>query len=47
MRAACRELGGGFEGYDLLFIANRGTTTIDYPDLITGYREALKRLETK
>ena len=44
MRAACREIGGPWDGYDVLFIANRGPVSSDFRDLVSGYRKALEQM---
>lgn len=45
MRAACRDLGGPWTGYDVLFIANRETNSLDYQELIKGYGKSIKQME--
>lgn len=43
MRAACNDLGGPWNGYDVLFIAKKQTTEDAYDKLIKGYQQALEQ----
>jgi ribonuclease P protein component len=43
MRAACMELGGPWDGYDVVFIAARNTTKDSYSKLISGYAKTLRQ----
>ena len=43
MRAACQQLGGPWDGYDVVFIASRATTKDSYAKLISGYTKTLEQ----
>lgn len=43
MRAACNDLGGPWDGYDVVFVARRNTTVDTYDKLIKGYQQALEQ----
>lgn len=42
MRAACREVGGPWDGHDVIFIASRRTTTDSFAKLVDGYIKTLE-----
>ena len=41
MRAASRQLGFPFKGYDVVFVASRHTNDIEFTRLLDGYRQAM------
>ena len=41
MRAACQQLGGPWEGFDIVFLANRHTTEVAFEKMVDGYRRTL------
>ena len=43
MRAVCKELGGPFESYDVVFLAKKKTTSVPYETLLKNTRHSLKR----
>lgn len=45
MRALCRELGGPWEGWDVIFLAKSSLTRVSYSKVLTACREALKRAD--
>lgn len=44
MRAACRDIGGPWFGYDVVFIAGKTTTTASYSKVLHGYEKTLKQV---
>lgn len=43
MRAICHELGGPWDGYDVVFLANAATTEKDYSELLELYRRSIRK----
>lgn len=47
MRAVCAQVGGGFPGYDVLFIARRRVNEVPFDRLLSQARKALNRAGIK
>ena len=47
MRAACRELGGPWDGHDIVFIAGRRTNEVPFAKMVRGYRETIRSIGLK
>ena len=44
MRAACQRLHGPWQGYDIVFIANKYTTEVEFEKLVADYGRTLSRI---
>ena len=47
MRETCRELGGPWTGYDVIFLAKSGLMRCSYSKVLAACDEALKRAEIR
>ena len=43
MRGVCRELGGPFRGYDVVFLARRTINESQFEDIVANARRVLKK----
>ena len=43
MREACRSVGGPFPGYDVAFVARKGTTEVVYTDMISHLKSKVEQ----
>jgi ribonuclease P protein component len=43
MRAVCRDLGGPWPGYDVVFLAKRATTEQEYSKVVRACRKLVTR----